>query len=346
MKIYMVGGAVRDTLLGVVPKDIDYVVVGGTELEMFKAGFQQVGAAFPVFLHPQTGDEYALARVEKKIGDGYHGFQTHIENVTLQEDLGRRDLTINSMAMDDGGSLIDPYGGEHDLAQGILRHTSPAFAEPPAADTDTLAADMIARGDLNHLPNERFWVELHKVFTEKQPERFFTLLHRYGAEKHVTFFKGLYDPSKIAQTCMYASAVGMCINEPDRVMVHTALVGDGDTVGSADTRTQTLHMNIKSMRELMGQQITVDMIFALLKQARAWGSGSGIEDMALALMVSEKLGFSLALTGDQLLSAVKVTSAISSADFLGHFSPGKELGAAIAVSRKAALTTLFNLHDD
>lgn len=363
MKIYKVGGAVRDMLLGLAPKDVDYVVVGANEKDMFDAGFEQVGAAFPVFLHPVTGDEYALARMEKKTGDGYHGFQTHIENVTLEEDLARRDLTINAMAMDDAGAVIDPYGGQHDLAQGILRHTGPAFEEDPlrvirlarfyarysefniAGDTDQLATNMIARGDLNHLPHERFWAELKKVFQEKQPERFFMLLNRFGAEQHVKFFSGLYDPNGAVLTGLFASTVTMCIDEPDRVMVHTALAGMGDTLYTAEVRTQALHKNIKLLRSMRGQPITIDAIFDLLKQARSWSEGSGISDMVLALTVTEKLGIGMPLTIDQLLNAVQVTKAIIAADYLHIFGPGKEIGEAIERGRKDALTKLFNLHN-
>ena len=132
MKIYRVGGAVRDELLGRAIADRDYVVVGATPEEMLARGYRPVGRDFPVFLHPQSGEEYALARTERKSGRGYHGFTFHVApDVTLEEDLGRRDLTINAMARDADGTLIDPYGGERDLAAGVLRHVSPAFAEDP-----------------------------------------------------------------------------------------------------------------------------------------------------------------------------------------------------------------------
>src|SRR5450631_3219157 len=132
MKIYEVGGAVRDGLLGRANADRDYVVVGGTPEEMVARGFRPVGRDFPVFLHPETNDEYALARTERKSGRGYHGFTFHVApEVTLEEDLGRRDLTINAMARDAEGTLIDPYGGQRDLRAVVLRHVSPAFAEDP-----------------------------------------------------------------------------------------------------------------------------------------------------------------------------------------------------------------------
>lgn len=191
MKIYKVGGCVRDQLLGLDPKDIDYVVVGATPEEMLALGFQQVGAAFPVFL--KDGEEYALARKERKTGVGYNGFDVVFDtSVTLEEDLSRRDLTINSMAMDmDTGEIIDPFGGRHDLAQGVLRATSDAFAEDPvrvlrtarfaARYGFTIAADTVGlmrsiAPELVHVPQERIWAEFEKGLSERNPARMFEAL--------------------------------------------------------------------------------------------------------------------------------------------------------------------------
>ena len=187
-RVYLCGGAVRDILLGLEPKDRDYVVTGSTPEEMLALGFTQVGADFPVFLHPETGDEYALARTERKTGVGYSGFTAECNStITVEEDLVRRDLTINSMALDpDTNELIDPYGGEHDLAQGLLRHTSDAFAEDPirvlrvarfaarygfkiADDTKVLMKQVVP--ELNHVSRERIWAEIAKGLTEKQPHK-------------------------------------------------------------------------------------------------------------------------------------------------------------------------------
>ena len=132
MKIFKVGGAVRDTLLGYPHVETDWVVVGATQSDLLDQGFAQVGKDFPVFLHPKTKEEYALARTERKSGRGYHGFEIHAHpSVTLEEDLERRDLTINAMAMDDDGRIIDPYGGQADLERRLLRHVSPHFVEDP-----------------------------------------------------------------------------------------------------------------------------------------------------------------------------------------------------------------------
>ena len=199
MRAFRVGGAIRDELMGRVAKDHDWVVVGSTTEEMLAEGFQQVGADFPVFLHPVTKEEFALARQERKTGPGYHGFETHFEpDVTLEQDLFRRDLTINAMAEDDDGVIIDPFGGQEDLKNGVLRHVSEAFAEDPVrvlrvarfaarydlevhADTKQLMKDMVAAGELDHLTPERVWVEFAKAMMEEFPYRFFWELEACGA---------------------------------------------------------------------------------------------------------------------------------------------------------------------
>ena len=180
MNIYRVGGAVRDTLLGYPHHETDWVVVGSTPEEMIAEGFTQVGRDFPVFLHPDTKEEYALARTERKSGPGYHGFVVHADpSVTLEEDLERRDLTINAMAMDEDGVVTDPLGGQADLEAKILRHVSPHFVEDPlrvlrvarfaaryhqlgftvAEETLSLMAEIVAANELPHLSTERVWVE-------------------------------------------------------------------------------------------------------------------------------------------------------------------------------------------
>ncbi|MFZ5841887.1 MAG: multifunctional CCA addition/repair protein [Pseudomonadota bacterium] len=204
MKIYLVGGAVRDQLLGRPVTERDYVVVGATPAELLAQGYQPVGRDFPVFLHPDTRAEYALARTERKTGHGYHGFAMHAApDVSLEADLLRRDLTINAMAMADDGELIDPYGGRADLANKILRHVSPAFAEDPlrvlrvarfaaryapdgftvAPDTVALMRQMVDSGELNHLTPERVWQETAKALGEDQPGVYIETLRACGALK-------------------------------------------------------------------------------------------------------------------------------------------------------------------
>lgn len=200
MKIYIVGGAVRDELLGRPNADRDYVVVGATPQAMQAAGYRPVGKDFPVFLHPQTHEEYALARTERKSGHGYHGFTFHAApDVTLEEDLARRDLTINAMARGTDGELIDPYCGQRDLQAKILRHVGTAFAEDPvrilriarfaarfsdfsvAPETLALMRGMVASGEVDHLVAERVWQELAKGLMEDKPSRLFEVLRDCGA---------------------------------------------------------------------------------------------------------------------------------------------------------------------
>ncbi len=204
LDIYQVGGAVRDRLLGLEPGDRDHVVVGSSPEEMIRRGFRAVGRDFPVFLHPRTGEEYALARTERKQGRGYHGFVFHTgPDVTLAADLARRDLTINAMALTSDGRLVDPYNGRIDLELGILRHVSDAFREDPvrilrlarfaarfpdfsvADPTVAVCREMVADGEVAHLVPERVWQEMSRALMSVQPSRFITVLREVGALKVV-----------------------------------------------------------------------------------------------------------------------------------------------------------------
>ncbi len=204
LDIYQVGGAVRDRLLGLEPGDHDHVVVGSSPEEMIRRGFRAVGRDFPVFLHPRTGEEYALARTERKQGRGYHGFDFHTgPDVTLAADLARRDLTINAMALTSDERLVDPYNGRIDLELGILRHVSDAFREDPvrilrlarfaarfpdfsvADPTVAVCREMVADGEVTHLVPERVWQEMSRALMSVQPSRFITVLREVGALKVV-----------------------------------------------------------------------------------------------------------------------------------------------------------------
>ena len=218
MKVYLVGGAVRDLVMNLPVKDKDYVVVGSTIEEMLSLGFQQVGADFPVFLHPHTNEEYALARVERKTGKGYLGFTVDSNpNITLEDDLLRRDSTINSMAIEvkglfdtsfKTGDIIDPYKGLKDVDNKVLRHTSEAFKEDPvrvlriarfaarydfeiAEETKQIILDIKKEGELNHLVSERLWSELTKVFKENTYYKFFNILSDLDVLKNL--FPEVYD---------------------------------------------------------------------------------------------------------------------------------------------------------
>lgn len=202
MKVYLVGGAVRDQLLGYPVKERDWVVVGATPEQLRQQGYKQVGRDFPVFLHPETQEEYALARTERKSAPGYYGFECRYDPaVSLEDDLLRRDLTINAMAMNPDGTLIDPYHGYKDLKEKRLRHVSPAFVEDPVRvlrvarfaaryhhlgftlddETRLLMYKMVKRGELDHLVAERVWQEWHRSLEERNPEVFITTLRSCGA---------------------------------------------------------------------------------------------------------------------------------------------------------------------
>jgi len=202
MEIYSVGGCVRDELLGLPVQDQDWVLVGATPEQMLALGYQQVGKDFPVFLHPESKQEYALARTERKSGQGYYGFICNTNpNITLEEDLARRDLTINAIAKNTAGQIIDPYNGRQDLQHKILRHVSPAFAEDPvrilrlarfaarfaplgftiAPETKLLISSMVSDGEVDELVPERVWQEMLKALNEQMPSVFFTTLRACGA---------------------------------------------------------------------------------------------------------------------------------------------------------------------
>ena len=202
MNIYLVGGAVRDQLLDYPHNEKDWVVVGATPDDMIARGYQQVGKDFPVFLHPETKEEYALARTERKTAPGYKGFEVHADvDVTLEDDLMRRDLTINAIARDENGNIIDPFNGTQDVHDRILRHESPAFSEDPvrilrvarfaarylhlgfnvADETMQLMKDMVAAGEVDALVPERIWQEMEKALGERSPSRFIEVLRDCGA---------------------------------------------------------------------------------------------------------------------------------------------------------------------
>jgi tRNA nucleotidyltransferase (CCA-adding enzyme) len=206
MQVYLVGGAVRDELLGRPVPERDWVVVGATPAQLESQGYRSVGREFPVFLHPRTHEEYALARLERKTAPGYHGFSVQFSpDVTLEQDLQRRDLTINAMALDENGHLIDPYGGARDLKLRLLRHVSPAFVEDPvrvlrvarfaarfaslgfrvAPETEALMRQMVRNGEVDALVPERVWRELERALGESNPEVWFDVLKKCGALKSV-----------------------------------------------------------------------------------------------------------------------------------------------------------------
>ena len=259
IEIYVVGGAVRDEMLGLPVQDRDYVVVGATPEEMVKRGFRPVGRDFPVFLHPQTHEEHALARTERKTAPGYHGFAFHAApDVTLEQDLQRRDLTINAMARDEAGRLIDPYHGAEDLSRGVLRHVSPAFAEDPvrilrvarfaarfgftvAPETQALMAQMVRAGEADALVAERVWQELAKGLAEPRPSRMIEALAASGALRALLpEVDGLFGDArgaKLLRALDHAAARGFALPVRYAVLLQTLGTEDSPTGTAAATRT-------------------------------------------------------------------------------------------------------------
>ena len=266
MKTYQVGGAVRDELLGLPVKDRDYVVVGSTPEEMARLGYKPVGKDFPVFLHPQTHAEYALARTERKTARGYHGFQVYAEpDVTLEQDLSRRDLTINAIAKDENGQLTDPYGGEGDLRDKVLRHVSAAFTEDPvrvlrvarfaarfkdftvAPETMTLMRAMAASGEVDSLVAERVWQEFAKGLKETTPSRMFaTLIKADALYRIVPEFSHLAPGDRALQKLDRAAA-----NKATLAVRYATLVASidaPDALPRADLQASSIEIVAKRLR--------------------------------------------------------------------------------------------------
>lgn len=233
MQLYVVGGAVRDELLGLPATDRDWVAVGATPEQLLALGYRPVGKDFPVFLHPHTGEEVALARTERKTAPGYRGFAFHAApDVTLEQDLARRDLTVNAMARAEDGTLIDPHGGQRDIEARVLRHVSPAFVEDPvrllrvarlaarladftiAPETMALLARMVAAGEVDALVPERVWQELSRGLMTRRPSRMFDVLRECGALARLLPEVDRLWPPSAAAGAPAASAPAAAITSP------------------------------------------------------------------------------------------------------------------------------------
>ena len=366
MKIFLVGGAVRDKLLGLEPSDRDFVVVGAKPEDMINAGFEQVGMGFPVFLHPTTREEYALARREKKVGLGYTGFEFDTSTeVTLVEDLERRDLTINSMAEDLDGSLIDPFGGLADLRQRVLRHTSMAFVEDPlrvvrlarffaryetftiADETMELATQVVDSGELDELPDERFWRELDKVFGEGADlGRFFGMLHEVDALRKVDFFKRLFgencwDVGHFSHIVRVAN--GSLTWEPElRAGMFGAVVAPEEPIGLFHlARAAHAHRALWLVRSLPKAYTALDVL-NLLSKIRAFASEcKHAEDLVKVMTIACTAGEWLPLSPKKIANAVAAGRYITSEPFQ-HLT-GKAIGDAMAQARVVVIKAALDL---
>jgi tRNA nucleotidyltransferase (CCA-adding enzyme) len=357
-RIYKVGGAVRDTLLNYPHSETDWVVVGATPEALLASGFKQVGADFPVFLHPETGEEFALARTERKSGQGYHGFTVHADSsVTLEEDLLRRDLTINAMALDEHGDLIDPYGGQRDLETKVLRHVSANFSEDPlrvlrtcrfaaryhhlgftvAEKTMQLMRDIVASGELSALAPDRVWRETERALNERTPRTYFSLLRILGADNIVLPFV-VTDNSLDALDSMASIA-------PNSLHRWAGLASSA----TANTQTVTPVINIPKRYDQLAARVqryrgsppqTPEDTLAFLEYFDAFRQGSQLTDgLAVLGAIDEafhKTQVARIEKGDQLAASIR------GEQFIEQGLKGPEIKAAISAERLRQLDALLD----
>lgn len=367
MKFYLVGGAVRDQLLGIPVKERDWVVVGGDEKTLKKLGFQQVGKEFPVFLHPKTREEYALARTEKKVDAGYKGFTVEASpDISLNDDLKRRDLTINAMALSESGELIDPYGGKADLDKKILRHVSPAFAEDPVRilriarffarykqygfqidpSTITLMRQMVDAHEVDALVAERVFKELDRALGEPNPEAFFLALAASGALS--ILFPG------ITTQGIQLKALIAATKRTDRAVIRFAALlhaypeCETTTLPSIKAlcsryRTPTYYHTLAELvrahyqTALKAQQLTADELLSLFYSLDLFRRPERFDDFLLA---TEAIAEAHNMTVDTayLTSLSQIIRAVDITSLLDEIHDGKALGDAIKQKRLEALS--------
>lgn len=355
MQTYLVGGAVRDKLLGLPVKDRDWVVVGATPEQMLSLGYKPVGKDFPVFLHPKTQEEYALARTERKQGRGYKGFALCADpSVTLEEDLKRRDLTINALAEDEKGRIIDPYGGQADLKQGLLKPVSPAFSEDPlrvlrtarfaarfanlgfqvAEETQALMQQLVKAGEMAFLTPERVWLEVEKALGSSQPGVFFTVLEQAGALEALWpqlagFWK---EHPELPQRLQQAAQDSLNPTEVLAVMLaampEAALQGFLEQLKLPKSVVQQVGV-LNAVQEHPGLQVSApEAVLELLEKLDAWRRP---ELAANTLKLLAWLG--LTQQPDKLLTVLKSCREIKAADLVAQGLKGPQVGAALREKR-------------
>lgn len=359
MKTFLVGGAVRDTLLARPVKDRDFVVVGATSEEMLERGFDQVGADFPVFLHPETKEEYALARTERKVAAGYHGFETDFNSsVTLAEDLVRRDLTINAMALEEGTTtVIDLFGGQKDLEDRVLRHVSEAFAEDPvrvlrvarfrarynfdvAPETMELMKKLVDDGELDTLVPERVWAEMEKALMEDHPSLFFRTLRDCGALERVMPGLGWLNCTlKALDRAVLENA-----SLDQRVMV--LMAGTFDVKGKlahvkAPTKTTALAVKFAALLfELRHNVYQASRAMRLIKEFDFFRSPKDLVAMVVPFHCFDTKSEHLSRLVDALGAARSVTFASLTAEQQATLK-GAEVGQALDKLRRTEVEELF-----
>lgn len=369
-KKFLVGGAVRDKLMGIPCSDHDYVVVGATPADLEALGFKNVGESFPVFMD-ENGDQYALARKERKTGVGYQGFEVEFDpTVTLAEDLSRRDLTINAMALNlETGEVEDPFGGRADLEAKVLRHVSDAFAEDPqrvvrlarfaarfpdftiADETVELARRLVDSGELDTLSDERFWAEMTKVFEQaKDPMDFFIGLWNFGALTKVKFFKDLFGEVN----CMKISGdfpgfMRQIVKVRERGMDIDQAVTYFVAMASHPSRTQTSHAIPTRTKRLtdsmwavrsMSSSVQPQEVLGFLNGLRAWDVNSvSISDLLNTMALAEQAGESLPVSFMTMGATVQEGRRVTAQSYM-HLT-GAEIGKAMAKERLARVTEVM-----
>ena len=373
MEIYSVGGAVRDELLGLPVTDRDYVVVGATPEEMARLGYKPVGKDFPVFLHPQTHEEYALARTERKTASGYKGFKVYAApEVTLEQDLARRDLTINAIARDAAGRIIDPYDGAADLKLGVLRHVGPAFAEDPvrilrvarfaarfgfkvAPATRRLMCEMVASGEADALVPERVWQELAKGLMEATPSKMFAVLRSCGALARVLpelaaawAGSARYTRSQHGLDCAggkicalevrYAVLADALAEERQLKVINARLRVPGDC---ADLATLMLrhHEEISA-----GDKLGAAAIVALLQACDAWRKPERFGQLLLAAECAGRARsrFRSSVAAQRLLRAMQAARAVDAGAIALREQEPRKIAAALRSARVAAVQSVLS----
>jgi tRNA nucleotidyltransferase (CCA-adding enzyme) len=363
MKIYLVGGAVRDELMGFESKDLDYVVVGASEQDMIDLGYKKVGADFPVFID-ENGDQYALARKERKIGNGYHGFDVRYDSsVTLTEDLSRRDLTINAIAKDiETGEIVDPFDGVSDIRNKVLRHIGPAFSEDPlrvirlarfysrwpnfSIDDDTfeLCKELVSVGKLNELTDERLFAETEKMFCQaKITHNFFEFLHQLGALTNVKFFVDLLGSYSTSQIYDIRSALSAVNCKKDAFLFFTTCIAAKNNAEyksiAIPNRFKKLKANLQVLRDM---QLTAENLLNFFLNNRAFDvKCAHINDVINSLEMFNNWGFFYCITARNLEQILYCVRRVVASDYL-HLN-GPEIGKAMNVERLEIINKLLGV---
>lgn len=363
-KTYLVGGAVRDELLGRPTNDFDYVVVGATYDELAASYGDPVGVDFPVFIDPADGAQYAMARRERKVGVGYHGFECEFgTDVTLKDDLLRRDLTINALAKDcETAEIIDYFGGLQDMRDKVLRHVSPAFAEDPlrvvrlarfaaryddfsiAPETIELAKQVVASGELDAIPFERYWLEISKAVDDGNIGKMFRVLASVGVFSQVKFFKEVWNVhampdflnrvEKVARVLRYA-------RDEARFMYFIVLTAHGELpprLHALPTHIMDVYAGVRRVNKMC--DLEVEPLFELFKTTKVWSEGSQlIQDVILGVELLNATGHVTAVWPDELKEMVAAVRKVTSQPY--QHLEGKAIGEAMNKERREIIERLI-----